>query len=275
MKIRKRKINIGIIGCGAIGSRLAKAIDRDMQDDCRLTGLFDTDSKKISALLKSLKTKKISTSSLDKVIKDSDCVIEAVNTNATADIVMKTIEAKKSALVMSVGRLLKIPEVFTLARKNKCVILLPSGAIAGIDAIKAACLVPVKSITLTTRKPPTGFIDNDYLRSRGIEPLKITKETTIFEGNVHEAVKHFSQNINVAATIAIASGHPDKLKIKLIASPKAKRNSHEIELMGDSGRIFTRTENTICPDNPKTSYLAALSGLQSLKQYCTGILIGT
>ena len=76
---------------------------------------------------------------------------------------------------------------------------------------------------------------------------------------------------------------PDALDIRFgcvefslaITSPKFKTNSHEVEMIGSFGKMVTKTENVACPDNPKTSYLAALSGLQILKQYCNGIFIGT
>ena len=95
------------------------------------------------------------------------------------------------------------------------------------------------------------------------------------KGDVYEALKHFPQNINVAATLALASKRSDILRIKIVTSPRYTTNSHEVEVVGDFGRLVTKTENVACPDNPKTSYLAVLSGIQTLKQYCNGILIGT
>ncbi len=176
---------------------------------------------------------------------------------------------------MSVGKLIDAKSVFNLAKRNNCRILLPSGAIAGIDAIKAAKLTGIKAISITSRKPPQGLVGNPYCVKKGIDLLKIKKETVLFKGKVAAAVKAFPQNINVAATIALAAEAQDKLIIKIITSPKFKTNSHEIEMTGNFGKMITRTENVPCPDNPKTSYLAVLSGLQTLRQYCTGIFIGT
>ncbi len=275
MKSPNYKVKVGIIGCGAIGSRMAESITKDLKKDCKVSGLFDVDRNKVDKLSQRLKLKGVRKRSLDSLIHSSDCVVEAVNSPNTTEIIEQAIRAKKSVLAMSVGKLLKASKLFKLAKKNKCYILLPSGAIAGVDAIKAASLVKTKKITLTTRKPISGFQGNDYLDKMGIVMSKIKKETTIFSGSVNDAVKYFPQNINVAATIALASQIPQKLHIKIIVSPAYKRNIHEIELDGEFGRIVTRTENVVCPDNPKTSYLAVLSGLQTLKQYCTGILIGT
>lgn len=275
MKSPHYKVKIGIVGCGAIGSRMAETIHSDFSKDCRITGLFDVDRDKALILSKKLKLKSLAKRSLSDLINKCDCMIEAVNSNNTEDIIKQALQAKKSVLAMSVGKLLKAQNLFKLAKKNKCYILLPSGAIAGVDTIKAAALKNIHKITLTTRKPPSGFKESPYLRQKGIDLTKIKGETTIFHGRVEEAVKLFPQNINVASTIALAGHCADKLTIKIITSPKFKVNSHEIEMIGDFGKMITRTENVVCPDNPKSSYLAVLSGLQTLKQYCTGILIGT
>ena len=275
MKLKAKRVKIGIVGCGAIGSRIAISIKKDLNKDCWLTGLYDIDHERAVRLSKSLSMTKVVKKSIPELIKSCDCMVEAVTAQNTRAIIRQALEAKRSVLSMSVGKLLNSSDLFRLAKQNKCQLLLPSGAIAGIDAIKAAGLVGIDSITLTTRKSPVGFDNNPYLIKRGIDPSRITKETLIFEGGVEAAVKAFPLNINVAATLALASQCRKKIIIRIIVSPKYKTNSHEIELTGKFGRIFTRTDNFVCPDNPKTSYLAVLSGLQTLKQYCTGVLIGT
>ena len=275
MKSKGYRVKVCIVGCGAIGSRMAKAITKDLKKDCRVSGLFDINPKKAERLAKELKLTGITGSSLNNLIKKSDCVVEATNAPDIRNIVVESIKVKKSILVMSVGKLLNQKGLFELAQKNQCYILLPSGAIAGLDAIKAASLSKIKKIMLTSRKPPAGFGINPYFQKNNIDLSQIKKETILFEGAVDSAVKHFPQNINVAATLALASQQKDKITIRIMTSPDYKTNSHEVEVTGDFGKIYSKTDNVPCPDNPKTSYLAVLSGLQTLKQYCTGILIGT
>jgi len=278
MKSEHYRVKVGIIGCGAIGSRMAKAILQDLKKDCRLIGLYDDNTEKASELAKNLSIHYDPNLSLIKLIKKSDCMIEAVNAKRTRSIILQVLKARKSVLAMSVGKLLNAHDLFKLARKNKQYILLPSGAIAGVDAIKAASLAKIKKITLTSRKPPAGLMDNPYLKKKGIDLSKIKKETVLYDGNVDQAVKNFPQNINVAATIALAAQvhkNKKKIRVRIITSPKYKTNTHEVSMEGDFGYMISRTENIACPDNPKSSYLAVLSGLQTLKQYCTGILIGT
>ncbi|HBG61885.1 MAG: hypothetical protein A2Y03_03135 [Omnitrophica WOR_2 bacterium GWF2_38_59] len=275
MKSKKIKLKIGIIGCGAIGSRMAQNIVKDLKDDCKLTSIFDIDASKSAKLKKSLSSKVIIAPTLKDLIKSSDLVVEAVNAINTKDIIKAVVSSKKSVLAMSVGKLLGANNIFKIAKKNKCSILIPSGAIAGLDAIKAAKLAGIKSISITSRKPPRGLVGNPYCLKKGIDLLKINRETLLFNGKVSEAVKAFPQNINVAATVALAADVENLLRIKIITSPKFKTNSHEIIMIGNFGKMISRTENVACPDNPKTSYLAALSALQTLKQYCKGTFIGT
>jgi len=275
MKTSTYKVKIGIVGCGAIGNGIASRIKKDLFNDAKIVSIFDIDKNKSLKLSKKLKIKNLAADSIEELISKSDCVVEAINAENTEEIIKKIIKNRKTVLVMSVGKLIDADYLFQLARKNKCYILLPSGAIAGVDAIKAASLVKVKSITLTTKKPPKGFLNNRYFEKKGIDISKVTKETVLFDGNVNTAVERFPQNINVAATIALASQLKNKIRIKIITSPAFKKNVHEIEMVGDFGRIVTKTENVVCPENPKTSYLAILSGFQTLKQFCTGILVGT
>jgi len=275
MTHKHKRVRISVLGCGAIGSRIAKAIKKDFKKDCQLTGLYDVDREKAEKLSKNLRLKNAVKKTIPDLIKSCDCMVEAVNAKNIRPIIRQALQAKRSALCMSVGKLLNASDLFQLARKNHCHLLLPSGAIAGIDAVKAASLVGIDTITLTTRKPCRGFKNDPYLTQKGIDPSKITKETVIFKGSIADAVKAIPRNINVAATLALASQKPRKIVIRIIVSPKFKRNSHTIELTGKFGRIVTQTDNFVCPDNPKTSYLAVLSGIQTLKQYCSGVFIGT
>ena len=271
----KTKVKVGILGCGAIGSRIARSIKPECEEHAVVSALFDINPTKAANLAKHLPYKNIIQKSYQQLLSHCDLVIEAVNAPDTHELVKQALLAKKDVLVMSVGKLFNGEAVLKLAQQHGAQILIPSGAIAGIDAIKAAKLGKIHHITLTTRKPVYGFTDNAFVQQKRINLSQITKETVLFDGNVKEAVKCFPQNINVAATIALASGAKDKLRIRITTSPDFKVNSHEIEVVGEFGRMVTKTENVVCPDNPKTSYLAVLSAIVTLKQYFGQVRIGT
>ena len=271
----KSKIRVGILGCGAIGSRIAKSIKNVCDNQATVSALFDINPAKAAKLQKTLPQKNIVYHNYHELLNNCDLVVEAVNAPDTYSLVRQALLANKDVLVMSVGKFIDGDSILKLAQKQGARFLIPSGAIAGIDAIKAASLGKIHSITLTTRKPIYGFADNAYVQARRINLSQIKKETILFDGNVKEAVKCFPQNINVAATIALASLAKDKIKIRISTSPEYSVNSHEIEVVGEFGRMLTKTENVVCPDNPKTSYLAVLSAVQTLRQYFQQVNIGT
>lgn len=271
----KKRIRVGILGCGAIGSRMALSIKDELKPKAVVSALYDIQEDRAKKLAKRFSNARIIMNSFEDLVRSCDLMVEAVNAQDTQKLIRQALLAKKDVLVMSVGKLLGAHDIFKIALKNRCRLLVPSGAVAGLDAIKAASLRKISKITLTTRKPASGFTQNAYLAKHKIDPSKLDKETVLFDGKVALAVKYFPQNINVAAAIALASMAPEKLRIRIITSPEFKLNSHEIEVVGEFGRLLTRTENEICPDNPKTSYLAVLSAIQTLKQYFEEVKIGT
>jgi len=268
-------MNIGILGCGAIGTGIAKYIVQNPETPWRLTGIYDIDQQRAGKLAAELSRSSLKKASLTELIRDCDLMVEAINAQNTREILKEALDSRKHLLALSVGKLLDAADLFDLARKNRCQFLIPSGAISGIDAVKSGALTSIKQITLTTRKPISGFQGVSYIEQQGINLETINGETVIFEGGVVEAVQHFPRNINVAATLALACGDASKLSIRIITSPDYTSNSHEIEMTGDFGRLVTRTENRVSPENPKTSYLAVLSAIRTLKDFCDGTRIGT
>jgi aspartate dehydrogenase len=269
------KFKLGIIGCGAIGSRIALSTMKELKTHFMVRALYDIDSGRAVGLSKRLKAGRIVKHSIDDVFASSDIVVECVNTDASADIARKALRSKKDILILSVGRLLEQGSLFSLSEKTGARLIFPSGAIAGLDAIKAARSAGIKSIVLTTSKPPRGFIGNPYVADKGIDLESIPKALVLFQGSVGQAVKAFPQNINVAAALALACGDPSLVKVRIIADPAVSKNTHEIEVKGAFGRLYIKVENEICPDNPKTSYLAVLSAIQTLRQYAESVQIGT
>lgn len=265
--------NIGIVGCGAIGTILAKAIEKDIRQ-VTITALNDIEIDHAKNLKKTLKSNP-KTTTLDELIDRSDIIIECAHKNSVKEVASKTLKKKKDILIMSVSGLIDNLDIFELAKKNNSTIYIPSGAIAGIDALKAAKHNNIKSVTLTTTKPKKGLEGAPYIIENKIDLDSIKKKTTIFKGNVYEAIKGFPKNINISATIALAGIGPQNTQVKIIVDPKSYTNSHELKITGDFGEITTQTKNTPSKDNPKTSYLAALSAIAKIKDITENTKIGT
>lgn len=257
---------IGIVGCGAIGSFLALTIAKDFRSEARIIGLCDIDEKS-SRLLAGRLRKDVPILSLEILTDRADLVIECTSPQAVPQLVHHVLEKGKDIMVMSVGGLIGNMEIFSLARKKKCRLILPSGAICGLDGLKAASIGRIKKVTLTSRKSPQGLKDAPYIRQNAIDLDSMLQEQVIFEGTSEQAVTGFPKNINVSALLSIAGVGPQETRVKIIAVPGLGVNIHEVEVEGDFGKLMTRTENIPFPENPKTSFLAALSAVATLKQF--------
>lgn len=268
------KLQVGLIGCGAIGTELAKACQDRLRNKINLAAVCDSDEKKALGLSKSLKGK-ISVLKLDDIIRKTDFVIEAASASISAEVLKRCIKAKTDCMIMSVGGLLGNEDLLELARKKGVDVHMPSGAVCGIDGLKAACMGRVDSVRLTTKKPPKGLQGAPYLKQKNIDILDIKKETVIFEGSADEAVRAFPQNINVSATLSLAGIGAKKTVVRILTSPSYTSNTHEVEISGDFGMIRTRTDNMPAKANPKTSMLAILSAVATLRGITRSVRVGT
>lgn len=277
LKNSKAKIfKIGIVGSGAIGSSLAQAVVQDFKPVAKLVGLFDIQAEKAQALSQKLAgNRKLVLKNLEALIQKSDLVIEASSAKAAWEIAVKALTSGRQIMVMSVGGLAKhLAELLALTLKYNTRIYFPSGAISGIDALKAANMGKIFKVILTTRKNPTAFAGVDYVTKR-FKLANIKKDTVLFSGSAALAVKYFPQNVNVAAVLGLAGIGMQKTKVQIIASPSVNKNIHEVLIESEAAKIFTRTENILHPQNPKTSFLAVLSAIATLKQILQPIKIGT
>lgn len=270
----KKRLKIGIIGCGAIGTELALACQNRLRNSVDLVAVCDMDEEKADALNKRLK-KKVRAFKLDELIKKVGFVIEAASANVSAGVVEKCVRNKKDCMVMSVGGLLGKEDILSSAEDKGVKVYIPSGALCGLDALKAASMGRIESVTLTTRKPPKGLMGAPYLKTKGIDLSNITEETVIFEGNAMEAVRGFPQNINVSAVLSLAGIGADRTRVRIVTGPGYTANIHEVEITGESGTIKTRTQNVPSVGNPKTSALAIMSAIATLEGIGRAVRIGT
>ncbi len=181
-------------------------------------------------------------------------------------------------MVMSAAALIEenlFMEISEIAKKNGRKVYVPSGAIVGLDNIKSAAIGNIDQVTLTTRKPPQSFEGAPLVKKRKINLSSLKKPIMLFEGPAGEAVKLFPQNVNVSATLSLASIGPDKTKVRIITDPRTKTISHEIHVKGEFGELQTKTINRPFPTNPKTSFIAALSAIATLRKLSENIIIGT
>ena len=265
---------IGIIGCGAIGSALAKHAEEKLKTFVAKIILCDSDSHKAEMLAKKV-SNAVKTGSIREVVDKADIIIEAASPQVVPDLLETALEKGKDIMVMSIGGFMGNEDLLAEARRKGIRLILPSGAVSGIDALKAAKLAGIESVTLTTRKPPRSVKEAPYFLEKNIDVETLTDETVIFEGNALDAIKGFPKNINVSALLSIAGIGAEKTRVRIVVSGEYTRNTHEIEVKSKAGTLTMRAENVPSPDNPGTSYLAVLAAIASLEAYFDTVRIGT
>jgi aspartate dehydrogenase len=278
----KKKVKIGIVGCGAIGEGVAKFLDREFNGQVIIWALADNNINKAAVLRKKIRqSPKIL--DVDSLLKGVDLIIEAASQDCAEYLLKKAVALKKDIIILSVGALIKNESLLKQAEKKKVRIYVPSGAICGIDGLGALSLGKIEKICLITSKNPVGFLGVEYLKREGIDLLNIKKEKVIFEGGVKEAIKYFPKNINVAATLLLASAtfregislKPGKIKVYIKVNPALKRNVHRIEITAKEANVSINIENVPLEANPKTSTLAVLSTQYLLRKIFSSFKIGS
>ena len=254
-------MNLGIIGCGAIGSDVAKAVD-EMSEIERIY-LYDINKKASARLLKTLKKAQIQR--VEEFLNNVDVVFEGASQEAVREYAEKILKAGKDLIIMSVGSLFDDKfrkKLEKLAKENKCKVYIPTGAICGIDGILSANVGGLNEVTLVTTKPPSSF------------GLSLDERRVLFEGSAREAVKKFPANINVAASLSLAGKGFDETKVEIVADPVVSRISHKILAHGKFGRLRVELENMPNPNNPGSSYMASLSAIATIRRIIEPIKIG-
>jgi aspartate dehydrogenase len=263
MSTRVQGRRLGIVGCGAIGSLVARLLERK-KSSFRITALFDTTLSAAKKLSKSLKSRPAVCRDLADLFPKCDLILEAASVQAALQVAEASLKRRKPVVMMSTGGfLLNRKRLTALAERSRTKIYLPSGALCGLDGVKAARQMgKVRELTITSTKPPRGFQGAPGLTPVQVRALpKLTKATELYKGNVFGAIRRFPANVNVAATTALASGSPEKLTVRVIADPKATLNRHEVHLSGDFGELTAVTRNRPSKANPKTSALAIQAAL--------------
>jgi aspartate dehydrogenase len=240
-----KTVKVGIIGCGAIGTLIAEAVERRLVI-CDELVIYDYDGKKAEQLKSSLRFPVTAVASLDELLRHKPKVIvEAASQQAAREYVERIASADIDLIVMSTGALLDLN-----VQTSK--VHVPSGAIGGLDALSSAALVGIDEVVLTSRKNP-----------RALE-LNNKEAKIVYEGFAEEAAKLYPREMNVAATLALTV-KPAKVKVQVISDPAVQRNTHEVQVRWRLGEMFLRFANDPHPDNPRTSALAAWSAIRLLQ----------
>lgn len=274
-KKTKTPLKTGLVGCGAMGSFLALALHREFRKEAVLTGVCDHHEENRKKLLHSLKSR-CPGLTLEQVLRSSELILEAASQDAACELLTHPLAKGKTFLIMSVGGILKaLKKKPRLLRDFQGRILVPSGALAGVDGLLAAREAGLVSVTLKTRKPPAALKSAPYFNSKKFPALTGSKEVCLFRGSAAEAVSAFPQNINVAAVLSLSGLGAVKTEVEIWTSKIFTGNQHEVLIRHKSGRIRVVADNEPSRDNPKTSALAIYAALACLRKWFDSLKMGT
>ena len=269
---------IGLLGCGAMGGEIAKAVSAGEAGGATLVALFDQQPRLASCLAESLGAPALYVDSFGRFLStpETDIVVECASPDAVRAYAERVLSAGKDLLMMSSGALTDAAlagALSAVAERRGCRLMVPSGALGGIDAIRAV-KDRLRTVTLTTTKPPGGLRGAPGFKKW--ESRAITRPEVVFEGPALEAVKLFPANVNVAATLGLAGLGPIETMVKVVVDPDSQTNRHEVHATGDFGVLRFQMDLRPHGRNPRTSSLAVASAIEALRAACsTGVRIGT
>jgi aspartate dehydrogenase len=263
---------VAIAGLGAIGLTLAQALDRGV-DGLRLIAVASRDPERAGERVAGFAHPPRVTDIAG--LAEADIVVEAAPAAVFEPIAVAAIEAGRIFIPSSVGALLPRLHLVDRARATGARIIVPTGALLGLDAVRACAEGEVASVTIETRKHPRGLVGAPYLAEHGIDVLAITTPTVIFEGNALAAARGFPANVNVAAALALAGIGPLRTTVRLWADPGVDRNIHTIKVEAEAARLTMTVENVPSDANPRTGKLTPLSVLACLRGLVSPLKIGS
>jgi aspartate dehydrogenase len=272
LKSSRSEARIAVVGLGAIGAGVVKALDRGIEG-LELVAVSAQNITKHRAWLDALISRPEALP-IEQLAEVADIVVECAPSKLVRSIVAPVVTRGKTAIVLSVGALLDNEDLIDLARNNGGQIVVPTGALIGLDAVTAAAEGTIHSVRLVTRKPLNGLAGAPHLVENNIKIEGLTEPLRIFEGSAREAAKGFPANLNVGVALSLAGIGPDRTRVEIWADPLVTRNTHRIEVDSDSARFSMSIEN-IPSENPKTGRITALSVIACLRKQRASLRIGT
>lgn len=263
---------VAIAGMGAVGRRIIEALDTGIPG-CELTAVSAKDRGKAHSYVQGLR-RAVPVVPIGELEPLADIVIECAPAHLLPEIIAPFLHAGKTAVVLSASAILLNFDLINVARDNGGQIVIPTGALIGLDAVTAAAEGTIHSVRMITRKPVRGLDGAPYLVERNISIAELTEPLQIFRGSPREAATGFPANLNVAVALALAGIGPDRTVLEIWADPSLSRNSHQIEVDSDSAS-FSMTIDNIPTENPKTGRITALSVISYLRKLNAPLRVGS
>lgn len=271
--MNKSPLRVGLAGLGAVGLDVARRlIDGDVPG-LMLAAVSVRDADKARAKLPQIGDM-IALRTPTALASDCDIVVEALPPALFREVAISAIDKGRLFVPLSVAQLLQNGDLIERAKATGARIIVPTGALIGLDAMRAVAEGTINSVSMVTRKPPAGLEGAPYLKERGISVMGITAPQKVYDGSAREGALGFPTNVNVAAALSLAGIGPDRTQLQIWADPTVTRNTHTITVDADSAR-FTMTIENVPSENPRTGKVVALSTIAALRGLVSELKVGS
>lgn len=268
------ELKLAIAGLGAIGLAVARKVDAGDIPGLTLAAVSARDVAKAKANLAHFR-RQPAIVPLAELAEHADVVLECVPAARFKEIAEPTLARGRIFMPLSVGQLLDNMHLVDRARETGGRIIVPTGALLGLDAVRAVAEGNVESVRIVTRKPPKGLAGAPLLVARGISVDGLSEPLLVFSGTAREAIKGFPANVNVAVALSLAGIGPDRTTIEIWADPAVTRNTHTIHVVSDSSDLTMTIANIPTIENPATGKVTALSAIAALRRLTAPLVVGT
>jgi len=265
-------LRVGLAGLGAVGLEVARRLVAGVPG-LTLTAVAVRNAEKAKHALPQVGDS-IAVHKATELADTCDIVVECLPPAAFRDVAVSVIDKGKLFMPLSVAQLLTNWDLVERAKATGARILVPTGALIGLDAVRAVAEGEIRSVKMITRKPPNGLEGAPYLVERGISLANVDKPLKVFDGTAREGAKGFPANVNVAAALSLAGVGPDKTLLEIWADPTITRNTHTINVDADAAR-FSMTIEGIPSANPRTGRVVPLSTIAALRGLVSELKVGT
>ena len=269
-----QSVRVAVAGLGAIGLEVARALDAGDVPGMTLTAVAARDLARARERCAAFRAPP-AVRPAGELADLADVVVECAPAAAFPDIARPALEAGRTLVCVSVGALLDHFDCVDLAAARGGRILVPSGALLGLDAVQAAARGEVDEVRMVSRKPPAGLDGVPWLLDQGIDVHALAKPTRVFDGTAREGARCFPANVNVAAALGLAGVGPDRTRLEIWVDPTVTRNTHDIFVEAEAARLNLRIEGVPTEANPRTGRLVAPSVLATLAKLTSPLVVGT
>ena len=266
-------LRVAVAGLGAVGMEVASRLAGGL-DGLTLAAVSARDRAAAEARMAGVQPG-VPVLPVEALAEVADVVVECAPAAVFALIAEPALRAGRVLVPLSVAALMEHLHLVDVARATGGRILVPSGALLGLDAVRAAAEGEIQRVRMVTRKPPGGLAGAPYLLAHGIDVSDLSEALQVFSGSAREGAAGFPANLNVAAALGLAGIGLDRTELEIWADPGVSRNCHRIVVEADSARFTLEIENVPSDANPRTGRLVANSVVATLKRLVSPLIVGT